>query len=60
MQLKSRLEEQILPHFSVRRQGNAQTLVKHLYRIPVVSVKSVTALLKTNPTHSFGIDQRFC
>ncbi len=48
LQLKSRLEEQVLPHFSVRRQDNAQTLVKHLYRTPVTRVKSVAALLKIN------------
>ena len=59
LQLKSRLEEQILPHFSIRRQGNAQTLVKHLYRIPVVSVKSVTALLKINPNTASALINDF-
>ena len=46
LQLKSRLDEQVLPRFSVRRQDNAQTLVKHLYRTPVVSIKRAAVLLK--------------
>ncbi len=47
--LKARIEREVLPRFSHRRQENAQALVRHLYRQPVVTVKSVTALLETAP-----------
>ncbi len=49
-ELKLRLEQKVLPHFSTRRQKNAQTLMKHLYEAPVVNIKSVSELLniKTN------------
>lgn len=48
--LKSQLEQQVLPYFSSRRQSNAQALMRYLYEMPIVSIKSVTALLnvKTN------------
>ncbi len=59
LQLKLRLEEQVLPHFSVRRQNNAQTLIKHLYRTPVVSVKSVTTLLKVKPNTASALINDF-
>ncbi len=43
--LKQRIEGDVLPHFSVRRQDNAQRLIKFLYQTPVVNVKSVALLL---------------
>ncbi len=43
--LKERLEREVLPHFSSRRQVNAQTLMQHLYQTPLVSVNGVVALL---------------
>jgi len=43
--LKERLEREVLPHFSTRRQANAQTLMQHLYQIPVVNIKMVSELL---------------
>ena len=48
--LKEKLEREVLPHFSTRRQGNAQNLMRHLYQVPAVTVKSVAVLLdnKTN------------
>lgn len=45
--LKERIEREVLPRFSHRRQENAQKLVRHLYGRPVIDVKSVTALLET-------------
>ena len=59
LQLKSRLEEQVLPRFSARRQSNAQTLIKHLYRTPVVSVKSVTELLTVKPNTASALISDF-
>ena len=48
--LKQRLEQEVLPHFSTRRQDNAQKLMKRLYETPIVSIKTVSQFLniKTN------------
>ena len=48
--LKQKLEREVLPHFSTRRQKNAQNLMKHLYRAPIINIKVVATLLdlKTN------------
>ncbi|MBE9516151.1 MAG: Fic family protein [Proteobacteria bacterium] len=43
--LKERMEREVLPHFSTRRQGNAQALMLHLYQMPLVSINGVAALL---------------
>ncbi len=50
LQCKERLEREILPCFSTRRQKNAQLLIRHLYQSPLVNVKLVGQLLdvKTN------------
>ena len=45
MALKQRLDSEVLPHFSTRRQQNAQTLMQQLYQRPVINVKGVTELL---------------
>jgi len=45
--LKEKLEREVLPHFSTRRQENIQTLMNHLYQHPVVTIKDVVALLNT-------------
>jgi Fic family protein len=45
--LKERIEREVLPRFSHRRQENAQRLVRHLYGKPVIDVKSVTRLFST-------------
>jgi Fic family protein len=47
--LKERIEREVLPHFSHRRQENAQRLMRYLYERPVVDVKSVCKLLNTVP-----------
>ena len=44
--LKQRLEQEVMPHFSTRRQENAQRLMCYLYQSPVVSIKAVSILLK--------------
>ncbi len=43
--LKARLEREVLPHFSTRRQENAQTLMRYLYQSPAVNIKTVADLL---------------
>ena len=48
LDLKENLERNVLPHFSTRRQQNAQNLMDYLYQAPVVTVKTVTALLDVN------------
>ena len=45
--LKERIDREVLPRFSVRRQGNAQQLIHYLYRHPIIDVKTITELLKT-------------
>lgn len=47
--LKERVEREVLPRFSHRRQKNAQALVRQLYARPIVDVKAVTQLLSTTP-----------
>lgn len=48
LDLKERLEREILPHFSSRRQENAQTLMQFLYQTPLVNIKMVAKLLGIN------------
>lgn len=50
LDLKERLERRVLPHFTTRRQKNAQNLMLYLYQNPVVNIKTVAHLLglKTN------------
>ncbi len=43
--LKERLEREVLPLFSSRRQNNAQTLMKHLYQMPIITINSISELL---------------
>lgn len=43
--LKERLEREVLPHFSTRRQENAQTLMQYLYQMPLVSINDVAGML---------------
>ena len=43
--LKSRLEGEVLPHFSTRRQAGAQALLRHLYQSPFVTIMDVAKLL---------------
>ena len=48
LELKEKIERSVLPHFSTRRQKNAQNLMDDLYQAPFVSIKTVTALLDIN------------
>jgi Fic family protein len=47
--LKERIDRELLPHFSVRRQDNAQRLMRYLYERPVIDIKAVCRLLDTVP-----------
>lgn len=46
IELRLRLETEILPHFSSRRQNNAQKLMRMLYQKPVIDIKAVSQNLK--------------
>lgn len=43
--LKGKIEREVLPHFTTRRQENAQTLMQFLYKTPVVNIGMVADLL---------------
>jgi Fic family protein len=45
--LKERIEREVLPRFSHRRQENAHQLMRYLFGQPVTDVKAVTTLLST-------------
>jgi len=47
--LKERIEREVMPRFSRRRQDNVQTLMRHLYARPVIDVKYVTKLIASSP-----------
>ena len=49
LHLKEKIEREVLPRFSTRRQDNAQTLMRHLYARPVVDMKAVARILETTP-----------
>lgn len=57
--LKSRLESEVLPRFSSRRQQNAQVLARQLYQTPLVSVKDVTKLLNVKPNTAAALVNDF-
>ena len=46
--LKERIEREVLPHFSTRRQANAQALVQMLYQRPAIDIKMVAATMDLN------------
>jgi Fic family protein len=52
--LKERIDRDVLPRFSTRRQDNAQQLMRRLYKKPVIDVKAVSELLGTTPHTSGG------
>lgn len=54
LELKEKIEREIMPQFHARRQANAQNLMRFLYQSPVVNVKGVKSLLdvQTNTASS--------
>lgn len=59
LQLKTRIEQEVLPRFSTRRQDNAQSLVLHLYQVPIVSIKGVASLLGVRPNTASALVNDF-
>ncbi|MGH6770058.1 MAG: Fic family protein [Xanthobacteraceae bacterium] len=47
--IKERIEREVMPRFSRRRQDNAHTLMRRLYAHPIIDVKAATQLLKATP-----------
>ncbi|HJT20845.1 MAG TPA: Fic/DOC family N-terminal domain-containing protein [Nitrospira sp.] len=47
LQLKERIERKHMPAFHVRRQANAQALMRSLYKTPATTIKNVTTLIQT-------------
>ncbi len=45
LELKERIEREVMPQFHTRRQANAQALMRSLYQNPVVNIKSLKELL---------------
>lgn len=45
LSIKERIERDILPRFSARRQDNAQALMRHLYARPVVDVNMAAEVI---------------
>lgn len=54
LELKEKIEREIMPQLHTRRQANAQALMRFLYQSPVVNVKGVKSLLdvQTNTASS--------
>lgn len=57
--LKEKLECEVLPHFSTRRQQNAQSLMTHLYQTPVTNIKTVSNLLSINTNTASALVKDF-
>jgi len=57
--MKQRLEREVLPHFSTRRQANAQRLVQHLYQSPIINIKLTSELLGVNTNTASAMVDNF-
>jgi len=58
--LKARIEQEVLPHFSSRRQENAQKLIQRLYAQPVIDVKRVHLLTGGSKNTAISLVNDFC
>lgn len=47
LKLKEKIEREVLPHFSVRRQPNAQKVMQALYRNPIINTHRVRNITNT-------------
>jgi Fic family protein len=58
LELKERLEREVIPHFSTRKQSNAQSLMRLLYERPILDVKVISSVLglKANTANSLIAD----
>lgn len=59
LELKERIEREVIPQFHVRKQQNAQLLMKSLYHRPVISVKAARELLMVQPNTANSLIQEF-
>lgn len=59
LSLKERIEREKLPTFHMRRQANAQALMRRLYQSPVVSIKVVARFLDTQTNTAAALVQDF-
>lgn len=57
--LKERIERKHMPTFHLRRQANAQTLIRSLYRTPVTNIKLVTNLIQTQTNTAAALIEDF-
>lgn len=48
LDLKQRIEREVLPRLSARRQDNAQALMRQLYARPVIDVKGAVEIISTS------------
>lgn len=48
IELKQKIERDVLPRFSARRQDNAHELMRHLYGQPVIDIKWATDVIGTS------------
>ena len=48
LSLKQRIDTEVMPHFTARRQTNAQKLMRQLYQHPIIDIKRTTKLLETS------------
>ncbi|WP_299867487.1 Fic family protein [uncultured Hoeflea sp.] len=49
LRLKERIEREVLPRFSTRRQDNAHVLMRRLYSRPVIDIKTVAITINSTP-----------
>ena len=55
LNMKERIEREVMPRFSARRQNHVQTLVRRLYGSPVIDVKAAMAELKTTKNTAISL-----
>ena len=55
LNMKERIEREVIPRFSARRQNHVQTLVRRLYGSPVIDVKAAMAELKTTKNTAISL-----
>ena len=57
--LKERLEREVLPYFSTRRQSNAQILMKQLYQMPMININMVARMLELQHSTATSLVEDF-
>lgn len=55
LNMKERIEREVIPRFSARRQNHVQTLVRRLYGSPVIDVKAAMTELKTTKNTAISL-----